>query len=131
MRISESMIRYYLDTITVGYFNDHDLPPDDVHGYEPQVREMERKVAKHGDTRSLRLALAYLLRNTALDLAAFNGGRYPFDDAEMREMIRYCYETLFPGDQGPREDEVRAVEIVQMSVEAWWRERGEGQQGVP
>ena len=25
MRISESMIHYYLDTVTVGYFNDHEM----------------------------------------------------------------------------------------------------------
>ena len=124
MRISESMIRYYLDTITVGYFNDHDLPPDDVREYEPQVREIERKLAKHGDAKSLQLAFAYLLRNTEIDLAALNGGRYPFDDGEMREMIRYCSETLFPVGKEPLEEDVGAVEIVQMPVEEWWRERG-------
>lgn len=123
MRISESMIRYYLDTITVGYFNDHDLPPDDVREYEPQVREIERKLAKHGDAKSLRLAFAYLLGNAGLDLAAFHGGRYPFDDGEMRAMIRYCNETLFPGDKGPGANEVGAVEIVQMPVEEWWERR--------
>lgn len=128
MRISESMIRYYLDTITVGYFNDHDLPPDDVSGYEAQVREIERKLAKHGDAKSLRLAFAYLLHNEALDLEVFNGGRYPFDDEEMREMIRYCYEMLFPGVDVPREDVVRHVEIVEMPVEEWWEERGSGRQ---
>jgi len=125
MQISESMIRYYLDTVTVGYFDDHELPPDDVRGYDPQVREIGLKLAKHGDAKSLRLAFAYLLRNTGLDLAALNGGRYPFDDGEMREMIRYCYETLFPGDKGPGEEDVGAVKIVQMPVEEWWAERSE------
>ena len=106
------MIRYYLDTVTVGYFNDHDLPPDDVQEYEPQVRQIERKLAKSGDGEKLQLAFAYLLQNNGFDLETLNGGRYPFDADEMREIIKYCYETLFSKEKSLSEEEVMKIKIV-------------------
>ncbi|UQA61368.1 hypothetical protein [Polyangium aurulentum] len=123
MRISESMIRYYLDTVTVGYFDEHDLPADDVRGYDDYIRTLKQKAVKHHDMDALRVALAYLLSSEGLDLAAFNGGRYPFDDAEMREIVRHAYEVLFAADEGLPETDLSSVELVQMPVEEWWRER--------
>lgn len=123
MRISEAMIRYYLDTVTVGYFNDHELPPDDVHGYAEQVHSMGLKMAKHGDSQALRLGLAYLLRHGEIDLSYYNGGRYPFDDAEMREIIRYIESVLFPEKQEPTDDELGRVEIIAVPLEEWWKTR--------
>jgi hypothetical protein len=84
MRISEYMINYYLDTVTVGYFNKNDLPPEDVRGYESLVGSMKLKAIKHGDLEYLHIAFAWLLANKGVDLVMFNGGRYPFDADEMR-----------------------------------------------
>jgi hypothetical protein len=123
MRISKSMINYYLDTITVAYFNDHDMPPDDIRGYDELVETMRLKAIKHGDMDHLRVALAFLLTDRRIDLEAFNGGRYPYDAAEMREIIRHTYEILFPGDKGPPEDVLGEVELVDVPLEAWWQER--------
>ena len=123
MRISESMLRYYLDTVTVGYFDDHDLPPDNVRGFDDYIQTMKQKALKHHDMDALRVALAYLLSSKGLDLATFSGGRYPFDDAEMRELVRHAYEVLFPADDGLTETSLSSVELVQMPVEEWWRRR--------
>ena len=122
MRMSESMIKYYLDTITVGYFNEHDLPPDNLGDYENLVNTIKSKATKHGDLEYLHVALAWLLTNKEVDLESFNGGRYPFDADEMREIISYVYVYLFQDRETPDIQVLESVQLVNVSLEEWWKE---------
>jgi len=123
MRISEPMIQYYLGTVTVGYFNDQDLPPNDVKSYECLVSTIRQKAVKHADMEHLHIALAWLLTNKEVDLQTFNGGRYPFDSEEMFDIICYIYNSLYPEKGYPAEELLKRVELVDVSLEDWWKAR--------
>ncbi|PSL31568.1 hypothetical protein [Dyadobacter jiangsuensis] len=122
MSISESMVNYYLDILTVGYFNDNDLPPDDVRDYEPLVCTIKAKAFRHGDMEHLYFALAWLLTNKDVNLEAFNGGRYPFDAKEMRDIINLIYSRLFADRKMPPDHVLREVRLVNVPLDAWWQQ---------
>ncbi|WP_224248812.1 hypothetical protein [Hyalangium gracile] len=124
MRIPRSMLDYYLDNVTVGFFNDHDSPPDDLSGYHDDVMIMRQKAVRHGDMEFLRLGLGYLLSTPGIDHESWGGGRYPFDAEEVRAIIEYAYQTLWPGAPLPSRDELSQVELVSMPLEEWWAKRG-------
>lgn len=96
MEISRSFITHYLGNITVSWFNDHDLPPDDIDEYHNFVLDMKFYATKHNDLEKLRLAFEYLLAHPEINTEEFAGSRYGFDDEDMREIIRYAYQTMFP-----------------------------------
>ena len=111
------MINYYLDTITVGYFNENDLPPDNVRDYEFLVEEMKLKAVRNGDLKYLKLAIAWLLANEAVDPTSFNGGRYPFDADEMREILSFVYQSLMADGEQPSSICIAPVELTNLTLE--------------
>jgi hypothetical protein len=123
MDLSESMIRYYLDSITVSYFNHNELPPDDVKGYYDQVLALKRKAVSHGDLDSLKVAFEYLLSHRELDCGRLGDDRYPYSDEEIREIIRYAWHTIWPETSDAAPAVHPDVRLVQMPLEDWWEAR--------
>jgi hypothetical protein len=122
--ISEPMIRYYLDSVTTGYFNNNEVPPDSVEGYLDQVRAMQRKAADHGDLDTLKMAFEYLLRHPEIDAGHLGDDRYPYSDEEIREIIRYARHIIWPETSTAELSEPPNVRLVQMPLEDWWKARG-------
>jgi hypothetical protein len=123
MEISKGLIRQYLDHITVGYFSDHDFPPDDMSGYDEQILSIERSAAYRGDLEVLRLGLDYLLC-TSNDSLEYYTGVYGYDDSEIREIIKYVREKIYPNLPPPDPEEVKDITLSTMSMYDWWnRER--------
>ena len=120
MNISDSMTRYYLDSVTVGWFNRHDLPPDDVADYYDYVMDIQKSAQKHGDTEYLRVALEYLLSNPETDFERYDGGRYPYDSDDVREIIEYVLRTLWPDAAPIPAEELAKVKIVAVPLKDWW-----------
>lgn len=118
MRVPVQLLDYYLSVVTVAYYNDHDSPPDEVEGYEEFVDSMAANAERRGDLETLKTAFAHLLAHPEIDCSRFGGGRYPYDDEEMREILAYVQERL-GGDE--RRD--AAVELVQQPLEDYWRSR--------
>lgn len=121
--ISESMIRYYLDSMTTGYFNTNEVPPDDVTGYLDYVLAMQRKAVDHGDLETLQIAFEYLLAHPEIDASAFGDDRYPFSDEEVRRILHYAYRTIWPERINATPSEMPNVRLIQMPLEEWWRSR--------
>ncbi|NJO55293.1 MAG: hypothetical protein HC834_01880 [Rhodospirillales bacterium] len=132
MDISYNIIQYYLQTITVAYFGTHDMPPDDLSGYDRYVEDLRIKAIRHRDLDALRLGFEYLLAHPEINLEEqYQGGRYPFDDAELREIIAYTRSKLWP-DAGPiPPDGPPGVRLVQMSIDDWWKSRQDKSIGDP
>ncbi|MBL7684422.1 MAG: hypothetical protein JNK65_00080, partial [Deltaproteobacteria bacterium] len=52
---------------------------------------------------------------------AFAGGRYPFDNEEIREIIRYAWKTIWPEAKEINRDTLPEIELVTMSLQDWWK----------
>jgi hypothetical protein len=124
MKISEAMVRYYLDGITLGYFNDNDLPPDSVEGYYPQVEGMRQRLAAHGDENALRSAFEHILANPQFEAETLAGDRYPYSEEEIREIIAFARHTLWPNSPPVSPHEATEVTLVDMPLEEWWERHG-------
>jgi len=118
-QLSREMVLHYLSSVTAGWFDHNDLPPDDVREYLPRVEEMKRHATRHADLENLRLAIEYLLTAPHLDLEHFAGPRYPYDADEVREIIEFAYKKIWPERTLPTE--APAVDLVPIPVDEWWR----------
>jgi hypothetical protein len=123
MDIPISLINYYLGQITVGYFDDHDLPPGTVSGYEDELANLETIALRNKEDEMLRLGLEHILADPDFDCRRINGGRYPFTNDQIREIIAYVRQMLWPGagpipPGGPPD-----VRLVPMGLEQWRQSR--------
>ena len=124
MNISESMIRYYLRNITMGWFDPEDEPPEDITEYYKCVQDMKLHAVNHNDLDALKLGLEYLLAHPELDYTKFSGGRYPYEPEEVREIIYYAWKTIWPDSEPVSDSTLLAVKLVRMTLEEWWESRG-------
>jgi len=76
-----------------------------------------------GDLEALKLAFEYLLSHPEIDASAFAGDRYPYDDDEVREIVRYARATIWP-DAGPVPERGPDVRLVNLSLQEWRALRG-------
>lgn len=120
MEISVQMINYYLSYFTEVWFNDNDLPPDDVREYHPFVKEMELAARKHDDVDALKEGIQYILGNPHFDIEQFSGSRYPFDRDELIEIVEYLWRVLWPNEGPIPRGGPTNIELVQMPLEVWW-----------
>jgi hypothetical protein len=123
--VNQTMVDHYLSDITVGWFARHDLPADEVDEYRPYVENIRQLALTQGDLDYLKVGLEYLLLHPEVDLEAYNGGRYPFDADEMREIIEFVYRTLWPEESLP--EQPPEVKLIQMPLSHWWS----GMPGTP
>jgi hypothetical protein len=119
MEISNGMLNHYLDYVTIGWFDDHDIPADDLGEYHQRIVKLERSAKRRNDLNPLRLGLDYLLCHPEIDLEA-HGGRYGWDDEEVRDIIRYIRRTIWPDLPPVNPDEVKDVKLVYTSRFDWW-----------
>jgi hypothetical protein len=122
MEISNDMLDHYLDYVTVGWFDRNDTLPDDINDYYNCVMDIKLDATRRNDLEPLRMGLEYLLCNPQVSLEA-HGYRYPYDDGEVREIIRYIRKTIWP-EAGPINcDAVKDLKLVYTSKFDWWEQR--------
>jgi hypothetical protein len=114
-----SMVRFYMDSITIPYFKTHDAPPRNLDAYLPQLLAMKRKLALHKDEEALKLACEHIIGNPHVDAAQFAGGGYAFSESETRVLIRYVWQQLWPGAPAVKSGGPPDVKLVPMSLEDW------------
>ncbi|MBI4851708.1 MAG: hypothetical protein HY819_07925 [Acidobacteria bacterium] len=132
MNISESMIRYYLRNITMGWFDPLDEPPEHVTGYYECVQEMKLHALSHDDLEALKLGFEWLLANPEIDCTKFSGGRYPYEPEEVREIIHYAWKTIWPDAAPITAESTKDTKLVSTTLDEWWesREHKPGQKKV-
>jgi hypothetical protein len=119
MELSNDMIDHYLDYITVGWFNDHEISADDLYEYAERLEIIKYDATRRNDLQVLRLGIDYLLCHPEIDLEG-HGGVYGWDDEEVREIIRYIRRTIWPDLPPVNPDEVKDVKLVYTSRFDWW-----------
>jgi hypothetical protein len=119
MELSSDMLDHYLGYVTLHWFNRHELPADSLNEYDSLISEIKSDAMRYNDLNPLRLGLDYLLCHSEIDLDA-HGGRYGWDDEEVREIIRYIRRTIWPELPPVNPDEVKDVKLVYTSRFDWW-----------
>jgi hypothetical protein len=123
MRISESLVTYMLNYVTIGYFDTRDEPPADPAEYAEAVPSLRAYAEESGNMPWLKLALAHLLSEPGTDLTQYNGGAYPFSNRAMREMLEVVWQTLWPDESPPPDGRGPPVEIANIGNEEWAAEK--------
>ena len=128
IQISSRIIEHYLSYITTMWFDDHDLPPDDVASYRPRIEKMKLAAKKKGDYEYLRLAFEYLLSNQHLSDEVFEtiaSGRYLYSADEVRNIICYAYQILWPENQIPQLGYYPDIKFIKTGwdIGEWWQQR--------
>lgn len=118
MKISKTMVKYYLDYVTVVYFGDHTRPPEELADYDDCIENIRIFAADAGDLPWLQLALQHLLSHTDLDLSEYRGV-FPFQSEEVRQILEHVWATLWPESTVPDPGEGVEVDLVPMSAEDW------------
>ena len=128
MDIPKHLIDTYVQDITVGYFDPEDLPPNDLSGYARCLRNVRIGARDFGDLDALKVAFDYLLAHPEIDTEQFAGSRYPYDDEEVREILRYAVAAIWPGAAPTAPEVLAEVRIVgDLSLDEWRRQRrGQG-----
>jgi hypothetical protein len=123
MRISEALVTYMLNYVTIGYFDQADEPPEDVSGYADAAQSLREYAEESGNMPWLKLALAHLLSEPGMDLRRYNGSGYPFSARAMRELLEFLWQTYWPGESLPPDGKGPPVEIANISNEEWAAEK--------
>ena len=118
MKISKTMVKYYLEHVTVVYFGDHNQPPEDLSDYDDCINTMRMIAENAGDLPWLKLALQHLLSHPGVNLRDYRGA-YPLQPEQVRELLEHVWAVLWPGQEVPGPGEGADVELVEMSVEDW------------
>ncbi|HYH68795.1 MAG TPA: hypothetical protein VD866_29145 [Urbifossiella sp.] len=85
-----------MNLVTICWFDHNDLPADDTSAYAELIGQIGVRAHGLGEAEDLRLALAIILSDPAVDCTAFDGSSYGFSSDEMRALIRQTYRQLWP-----------------------------------
>ena len=120
MKISKTMVKYYLEYVTIGYFGDHTEPPENFADYDECIDNMMAIAEIEGDLNWLELAVHYLLSHPEIDLTEYSGV-YPLSSEELREIIEHLWTRIWPENPlpGPNQESDLELELEYMSVEDW------------
>lgn len=119
MKISATMVKYYLSYLTVGWFGDHDAPPEEGAEIASIARNIQILANGAGDLVWLRTGLEALLTDPQAPLMEFDGGQYPFSRAGLLEVLKMLWEQLAPGTPLDAPGEGPRVEWVDMTAAEW------------
>ena len=122
MKIANGMFDHYLDKLTFQWFSDHDLPPEDFAEYDATIASLVDDATQHNDLTPFRLFMDWVLLNPDR-YSLEDHGNYPFEDEDVREILRYVRKKVFPDQPRPDRREVQDVDVAYQSVFEWWDQR--------
>ena len=96
MNINGWLLEHYLGYVTVSWFDETDLPPDDVREYSKCVLWMKYAAENCGDLDVLLLAFEHVLGRPDIDVSEYARTRYPYSDADAREIIAFARQVIRP-----------------------------------
>lgn len=119
MKIRKQMIDGYLRNLTMGRAANTNDPLSDLTQFDPDIRAMQREALLDGNIEWLRLSVESLLANPRNRIGAFVGALYPFDAAELENILRYAHSKIWPDRTVPDLGDEAELEFVEMSQEDW------------
>jgi hypothetical protein len=120
MEISEAMLEYYLSFLTVAWFANQNLPPQDFAAYGPTLDTVRVIATRKGDMEALCAGLDHLLSREDTDWERYSGGRFPFAPEEVRQIAAHLHDTLWPERGVAAPAGLRLIPMEEMTVEQWW-----------
>jgi hypothetical protein len=127
IRISASMVRDHLSIVTVGWFDDRNLPPPAVENYAPLVAELHEIVTESGDLPWFVLGLQHVLLTPSVSARGLANTRFAYSERESRELMAYVLKELAPGQVPDPKGPAARVDLQEMPRREW-RALREGQQ---
>ncbi len=119
IKVRKRTIADYLSYITIGWFAHHDFEADSIEEYAPLVDSIKLQALKQGDLAYLRLGLMHLyLLSDDRSLQRYAGGRYPWKGNEIREIIHFIIESIWP-ETVITEESITNTVMEDMSPEEW------------
>jgi hypothetical protein len=119
MKISTTMVKHYLSYLLVGWFGDHEQPPQTREEIAPYARNIAALAGQAGDLGWLTMGLEGLLSDPAAPLRRVAGGQYPFTRGELHDTLLMLWQALAPGDHLGAPGEGPTIEWVDMTAEEW------------
>jgi hypothetical protein len=116
--LSREMLAYYIASVANRYIANNDLPPDTVDGYASMADQMIRQMRIHGDEGALKLGIEYRLGHPEIDTEPLAESPYTFDDADIRELLRYIHKRAWPDQSIPAKPP--DVYLVEQPLMEWW-----------
>ena len=123
MKISKQILDHYIGYVTDWYVVMNDEIGDELTDYYDSVLRIKDNALNHQDLEPLKLGINYLLCHPEISLDN-HGGAYIWDDEEVREILHYILSTIYPDNPKVNCEEVKDIQLVDMSKYDWWKSRG-------
>lgn len=119
IRINATMLRDHLSTVTVGWFDNRNLPPPAVTSYAPLVAELRDEVTEAGNLPWFVLGLQHILVTPTLSASSFANTRFAYTEREARELMAYVLQELAPGQTPDPNGPAARVDLQEMPEKEW------------
>lgn len=119
MNIQKNMIERYLNFITSLTFTDPGDVTEDMELYDEAIEAMASFARMDDNLEYLRVALDSLIADPDGRLEQFYGTGHPFTDQELHEILRYAYQSIWPGEHISAPGTAVPVEFLDVSDEEW------------
>jgi hypothetical protein len=94
MDISESMVKFYLTKLTNLWIIKNGVPAENFSEYDEYIEQIKSSAIYRGDLEALKLAFEQILANPDINTESLAESEYPWDDEEVRDIIRYIWEKI-------------------------------------
>ena len=118
IELSRAILFHYVAQVANRYIANYDFPPETVDGYASIRRRYDRADAPRDDEGALKLGIEYLLGHPEIDTVPFAGSPFTFEDADIRELLRYIHQRAWPGQPIPTTPP--DVRLVDQPLMEWW-----------
>lgn len=126
LTLSATMLRDHLAVLSVGWFNDHDVPPRDLSGYQPLIAELGELLDEVGDRPWFLLALEHVLvHGGAVSAREFVNDRYAYTDAAAEQLLRYVWQHLGGKGEPVPDGPAARAKLTAMERREWRKLRDE------
>jgi hypothetical protein len=126
MKISSHLVSSYLMYIDA-YFATHDLAPDQVEGWDPDIDNMGKAALENGEMEILRLAIEHVLEHPEISAEDLIDTSYSLGERAARAALARARERLWPNAGPIPKGGPAGVSLIRMSADDWRAARARGE----
>jgi hypothetical protein len=119
MEISKGMVDYYLEKITVHWFDKNDLHAESLEDYYEKAIYIRDVAVENNDLEHLITGLDYLLCHNEISLED-HGFSYSWTNEEVREIVKYLVSIIYPNHKTDC-NELKNYRLTNTTVHEWWK----------
>ena len=118
IEIDEALLRRALQSVTVSWFNTHDVSADRVEEYDNYIVEEINDSIKNGVIDSLYNGINHILQTEGIDITYFNDGNYLFRVEEFRQIMERFVNMILSVHK-PKAVASTSIKIVKRGDPSW------------